>query len=51
MIDNFDKNMWNERFYEDVYRTLAANKHRMLEYISLNKILDLLNCKTEEALD
>jgi len=45
MIDNFDKKMWNERGYEDVFRTLAANKHRMLEYISLNKILDLLNCK------
>ena len=45
MIDNFDKNMWNVRGYEDVYRTLAANKHRMLEYISLNNILYLLNRK------
>ena len=47
--DKFDNNIFNLEGYEDVYTTLAANKDRMLEYISLNKILDLLNCKTRRS--
>ena len=47
--DKFDNNIFNLEGYEDVYTTLAANKDRMLEYISLNNILYLLNCKTRRS--